>query len=151
METLNALDDDRHKAQKEVLLRHADYLANKAAAAHQIPTPRRHYAFGSASVFFFVVASANMVWEHHLGFRIYPITWVLAAAAFGACFITAYSSLGVELRRTARERKRFIAEGCPADFLTEQMLHRQRAEQEHERSVRPLMLWSSLGCSSSTR
>ena len=46
-QTVAALDTDRHKNQREVLLRTTDYLASKAAATQQIPTPWKRYVVGS--------------------------------------------------------------------------------------------------------
>jgi hypothetical protein len=128
MQTVNSLDDGRHKAQKEVLLRRADYLADKAAAAHQIPTPWWQYVIGSAIWVYFAAAFANAAWEHyHLGIRVYPIFWVTASYACVLAFPPAYRFTVVYLRHTARERARFIAEGCPADFVTSPpMYFRQR-------------------------
>jgi hypothetical protein len=118
METIQALDDDRHHAQKETLLRHADYLANKAAAAHQIPTPWKQYVIGSATCFFFIASLANAQWEHyHSGIQIYPSFWVMASYGVMLGFPVIYESV-VYFRHTRRERARFIAEGCPADFVT---------------------------------
>src|SRR5690606_9855444 len=54
-ETIDAMDEERHAAQRAVLLRQADALACKVAALHRVPTPWSSYIAGTVLLTFIAV------------------------------------------------------------------------------------------------
>jgi hypothetical protein len=121
-DTVKGLDPDRHKAQRDVLMRPVDDLANRAAAAQRIPTPWRRYIILVAlplSVFYLLIAL--------LAFFIGVVhntqsQFVFVALVFGTivllCIAVAVPYKIVRLLLyNKRERRRFIDEGCRAGFV----------------------------------
>jgi hypothetical protein len=154
METVSALAEDRHKAQREVLMRRADELASKAAAAQRIPTPWKRYVIGTAGWVFLGALTVNYIAIAHATLK---VRWsdefweslpalIYLPVALLLCLGFAYKSTVVYVRYNARERARFIEEGCPADFATEPTVHERGdawAEQERQRSLRRAAIYFS--------
>jgi hypothetical protein len=120
METVKALDGfDQFKAQQDVLLRRAGSLANKAAAAQHIPTPWKWYVVGAGAGVFFgwqVVFYTRLLLNGE-GNTLTPIDWAVSAAMFVFSFVFNYQCIVYYYVHTLRERRRFIAEGCSANFV----------------------------------
>lgn len=130
MDTVKALDPDRHKAQREVLLRQADVLASRAAAAQRIPTPWKRYVFGVAAWAYFGWGIVAFVVDRVRGVNLRPMDATMGIAVTIVFVWYAIRSTVVYILYDRRERARFIAEGCPADFVRVPTLHeRVRAAQ----------------------
>jgi hypothetical protein len=121
-------------------MRRADYLANKAAAAQQIPTPWRRYVIGSAAwVFFGYLLYVDVRLLSLLTQTPIPAPlginqselwafWLISLllGLFGlAGLLFAYRLTVVYMVHNVRERARFIAEDCPADFVTRSLPKRR--------------------------
>lgn len=144
MEIIEALDPERHKTQRETLLVHADVLANKTAAAYQVRTPWKRYVLGVFVWSYLLVLLGGFVVDRWRGVPVDLFLWGLWVVATISCFGVAYRSTVAYVLYTARERTRFIEEGCPANFAVRSTPHarmkaadtRWLAEQETRRTVR---------------
>lgn len=132
METVNALDPERHKALREVLLRKADELAGKAAAAQRIPTHWVRNVIGSVVWMYAITATIVLpwAWSHHEDLPKAFGDWFMIIAGVLLGYGFAYRATVVYVLHNRRERARFIQEGCPANFVVRPTLHeRERAAQ----------------------
>ena len=141
-ETVKALDDIYHlKAQRQVLLRPVDRLANKAVAAQRIPTPWKRYATVAAIWVYagqaLVNSTRNLI---NINGELRPGHW--AGIALGMVALLGFLLLGYHnivdyYLHTSRERRRFIAEGCPANFVPELgRYERLRADRRNARQMK---------------
>jgi hypothetical protein len=116
---VNAMDPERHKAQREVLLFRMDVLASKVAAAHRIRTPWRRYLGAAALWFALMDIGTNEVRRIvHGPSAGDPGSWVvngpiLIVLAIGGLEAWVLTRSLWEIRW---ERARFIRDGCPAHF-----------------------------------
>jgi hypothetical protein len=130
-----ALDPERHANQLEVLQQRTDYLANRVAAAQHIPTPWLRYVIGAFISSYVVALIVILVWQGPGDFPVPgPGAWVFAGWTIVWVTFVALRSTLVYATNNRRERAKFIAEGCPPDFVPRPHLHaRIRANEERER------------------
>ncbi len=119
-ETVKALDPERQSNQHEILSRHADYLAGRAAAVYHIPTD-----WGQVRVTVFLIGwilgmTGTAAHMYFVQGRLpwYGLEWperyatvmaVPCLALFGWVLLNGYL-----IRR--HHRHRFVALGCPPDY-----------------------------------
>ncbi|CAN5550225.1 hypothetical protein BH11ACT6_BH11ACT6_29910 [soil metagenome] len=120
METVKALDADRHRNQHEVLMRRADVLASKAAAAYQIPMDPGYIRLAVFSFGWFAGLIGTSVWLY-LSRGWMPWTNMAPVDVMGLFIIPLFLALdgwvalrGFRFQR--RHRQLFIARGCPPDY-----------------------------------
>jgi hypothetical protein len=140
-ETLAALDPVRHKNQREVLQGRVDHLANKAAAAQIVPTPWKRYVIGAFIWSYLAWMTFLLVWQGPSGPPGTP-SWPIPPGPMGWVFaiwfqlMVAWAGLRSTLVyavNNRRERAKFIAAGCPPDFVPRPHLHeRIRAAEVRE-------------------
>lgn len=119
METVNALDAERHASQREVLLLRADKLANKTAAAYHIPTPWSRFVWMVVVVAWwagFVVSGVGTFTSEAISQpeKIFML-YVLPGSLVLPCL--AVANLRRSYGHTSFERERFIRRGCPTDYV----------------------------------
>lgn len=120
MQTAKEIDAERQPNQYAVLMPHADYLASKVAAAHQIPIDWGRFAYAAVQFGFFVGCIASSIIQEVF----FPGAPSIVSSPVGAIIVffatTAWlhesSFLIYSFRVTRTERAKFIARGCPPDF-----------------------------------
>lgn len=120
METVKALDADRHKNQHEVLMRRADVLAGRAAAAYHIPMDSGYIRLAVFACGALLGLVGTSIW---LYFSRGWMPWTNMAPPevlmmiFALVVLAGYSVIamrGFSIHRL--HRKLFIALGCPPDY-----------------------------------
>lgn len=119
-ETVKALDPERQKNQHEILSRHSDYLASRAAAAYHIPTDWGQvrvtvflvgwFVGMAATAAFMYFGQGRMPWD--------GLDWPdMYAAVMAIPCIALFSwvlASGYRIRR--QHRQKFVSLGCPPDY-----------------------------------
>lgn len=121
MENVKALDAERHPNQHEVLMRRADHLANKVAAAYHIKADWETFRWAAIQFAFFVYLAVALVLQW-----IYLPQESYLQRPVGLLMIVLYVALQTvigrvqvaKLRSIGAHRAEFIAQGCPPDFPT---------------------------------
>lgn len=112
-EKVAALDPERHRNQREILLRETDLLANKAVAAIQIPTPWKRYTFGMAT--WTALAFQGLA----LGLDPAPIRhteWLMIGVLFLALPAFGFLQTFAMWQHIRSERARFVRLGFPPTY-----------------------------------
>jgi hypothetical protein len=121
MENVKALDAERQPNQHEVLMRRADYIANKVAAAYHIPANKQMFRLAIIHIGFFLYVVVALVLQ-----SIYLPEQSYLKRPVGVLMIVGYVVLQVliwaiqiaQLKAISAHRAQFIARGCPPDFPT---------------------------------
>ncbi|MEH3141769.1 MAG: hypothetical protein PGN37_16640 [Mycobacterium kyogaense] len=118
-ETVNVIDPERQPHQHEIVMRHADLLASKVAAAHHIPTDWNRFKWTMISIGFPVGVALSSVWMVVRGQK--PWDGLTPLDIYGFVFATMWWFATVLLliasyKQTRMQRLRFIELGCPPDY-----------------------------------
>ncbi|MGV0715911.1 hypothetical protein ABQE93_10945 [Mycolicibacterium sp. XJ662] len=114
-ETVAALDPERHRNQREALLCQTDYLADRAVAAAQIPTPWKRYTLGIFAWTHLLTLGLSLVILDPPPARAFG-EWAMIAFFFYAFPVFGFTLTFGMWQYIRSERVRFVRSGFPPNF-----------------------------------
>jgi hypothetical protein len=122
VETVNAIDAEMYPSQRQALSTRTEFLTSKVAAAYAVPTDWQRYRPAIYYIVWVFSMAVTLGIEALLASRQFrdpdDIGWVIYTGVF--LVLTAIIDaigLGIAVFHSHRERQRFIAAGCPVNFM----------------------------------